>query len=1152
MGKKRGKDKSSREEDDFEITGVKEEACLLEVEQKTDTVKAEDEDNKENKDHPKKNAKKETVVKSQKSGTSEDIGGISVRGLSNLGNTCFFNSVIQNISQTHLLRQTLNKMTEEKIELNIQPVAPSDLESLVLHLDRPGPLTMAMCQLLNEIQESKKGVVTPRELFSQVCKKAARFKGFQQQDSQELLRYLLDGMRAEETKRVSTAIMEVLKGSKKSTDGEQLKTLVKEYEKNGFPKNVVDHVFGGETTSTIMCQQCKTVSVVTEMFLDLSLPVSDEAYRKKKQKKEVQRTSESSQDGRNSPALTNGNDDIPEGSGSKYQQKKAKKQAKKQAKQQKRQTKLDGRVTLDSVSSLSQTESDQTDPADPDAEDGENADNGTNEEATLIGETPAQISVSEEDQKTLETDQDEKEKEEEDDDLVNECDSSATSSVSNRFTALSEEQPSKDSVLDNDNISDMDQEVEQDTELVSEMEKVTLDDAFIEDSLAVDQSMESEEEEAKEYTVVSQDPDLAFHTLATRKAPEKQECSVQSCLFQFTEVETLTQNNSLLCVTCTKRQPNKEKAGASKKNVYTDALKQMLISSPPPVLTLHLKRFQQNGYSICKVNRHVQFPLILDLAPFCAVKCKNLTEGDNQILYSLYGIVEHSGTMRSGHYTAYVKARPECPKLSSNGCTAEDSTRGSWFHVSDTSVQPAELVRTMSLQASRMSVFTFHSAVHSANVLQSLDEQRRRDVLCDVTVLVESRSFRAHCSVLASCSDYFQRRVTNVTRQNTIICLPDGVTVEGFEPLLQFAYTSKLPFTKENIHAIHRSAEILGFNDLESSCFDFLIPKFTAENAVCPMLSLPCPAADKADHPTQFCERDILGMGDVCNQSELSLADCGLPCELSAPGDVSPPELIEPAAQPLPLEAIDQNNLSKASDFHWLKQLDLSSSVGDCPFLRDFGTGDDPAPPPTAPPSQRRAPTCPRSTLGTTQTWTQTEIPRANNKRAAEIQLPFPVEQISALSRSAFQQLLRQHQLTQDQMEFVHDVRRRSKNRVAAQRCRKRKLDGIHHLEIDVKKLKSQKERLLQERAELQQHLDETRQSLCGWFKIVSLESGSDQDHLQLLTKVSSPDAPVSSPSYLGKVEEYQIPIEMRRPVLPHSCAAPTALYVCMDINNSL
>ncbi|KAK1900235.1 Ubiquitin carboxyl-terminal hydrolase 16 [Dissostichus eleginoides] len=765
MGKKRGKDKSSREEDDFEITvpscrHIKkgsDQTLLKKLSGSGDWTSCQDckpEENEENKENisttvpPESEEEKEMepmwmCLKCGHRGcgrNSENQHAIKhyetprsephclVISLDNWSVWCYIcddevqysrtghlaqlltnlkkqtsadpikrpqkrvkeEAFIQNLSQTHLLRQTLNKMTEEKKELNIQPVASSDLEPLVLHLDRPGSLTMAMCQLLNEIQESKK-----------VCKKAARFKGFQQQDSQELLRYLLDGMRAEETKRVSTGIMEALKGSKKSTDGEQLKTLVKEYEKNGFPKNVVDHVFGGETTSTIMCQQCKTVSVVTEMFLDLSLPVSDEAYRKKKQKKEVHSTSESSQDGRNSPALTNGNDDIPEGSGSKYQQKKAKKQAKKQAKQQKRQTKLGGRVTLDCLSSPSQTESEQTDPTDPDAEDGENADNGTNEEATLIGETPAQISVSEEDQKTLETDQDEKEKEkeEEDDDLVNECDSSATSSVSNRFTALSEEQPSKDSVLDNDNISDMDQEVEQDTELVSEMEKVTLDDAFIEDSLAVDQSMESEEEEAKEYTVVSQDPDLAFHTLATRKAPEKQECSVQSCLFQFTEVETLTQNNSLLCVTCTKRQPNKEKAGASKKNVYTDALKQMLISSPPPVLTLHLKRFQQNGYNICKVNRHVQFPLILDLAPFCAVKCKNLTEGDNQILYSLYGIVEHSGTMRSGHYTAYVKARPECPKLSSNGCTAEDSTRGSWFHVSDTSVQPVSESKVQGCQA---------------------------------------------------------------------------------------------------------------------------------------------------------------------------------------------------------------------------------------------------------------------------------------------------------------------------------------------------------------------------------------------------------------------------------------------------------------------
>ncbi|TMS07819.1 Ubiquitin carboxyl-terminal hydrolase 16 [Larimichthys crocea] len=592
---------------------VKEEDSLLEVEEKIEPVKAEENEDKkeckENKDQ-KKNSKKDGVGKSQKSGT-------------------VWRQWWRSLSQTQLLRQTLNKVTEEKMSLDITPVASSDL-------------------------------------------------------------------------RVSSGIMQTLKESRKGTDGEQLKTLVKEYEKNGTPKNFVDHVFGGEMTSTVMCQQCKTVSVVTEMFLDLSLPVSDEAYRKKNQKKVVQKsTSESSQDGRNSPALTNGVDDIPTVAGSKYQQKKAKKQAKKQAKQQKRQQKLEGRVTLDSLTSPSHTESEQTDLT-AEAKDGENADNEMHEEAPPSEENPAQISVSEEGHKNLDTAEDEKEKEE-DEDSVNDCDSSTTSSVSNRFNVLSEERQSKDSIIDDDKTSDVDQDGEDDTQLVSEMEKVTLDDAFVEDPDAVGQATTSEDElEAKEYTVVSQDPELAFHTLATRTAPEKQECSVQSCLFQFTEVETLTQNNSLLCVTCTKRQPNKDKAAGSKKNVYTDALKQMLISSLPPVLTLHLKRFQQNGYSICKVNRHVQFPLILDLAPFCGVKCKNVTEGDAQILYSLYGIVEHSGTMRSGHYTAYVKVRPECPKPSSNGHAAEGDAgqpRGSWFHISDTSVQPVSESKVQSCQA---------------------------------------------------------------------------------------------------------------------------------------------------------------------------------------------------------------------------------------------------------------------------------------------------------------------------------------------------------------------------------------------------------------------------------------------------------------------
>ncbi|NWI99294.1 UBP16 hydrolase, partial [Crypturellus undulatus] len=105
--------------------------------------------------------------------------------------------LLQNLSQTPALRELLKEAKMSDATIKIEPPEFS-MEPQLIKLDQPGPLTLATYQFLTEMQETKKGIVTPKELFAQVCKKAVRFKGYQQQDSQELLRYLLDGMRAEE------------------------------------------------------------------------------------------------------------------------------------------------------------------------------------------------------------------------------------------------------------------------------------------------------------------------------------------------------------------------------------------------------------------------------------------------------------------------------------------------------------------------------------------------------------------------------------------------------------------------------------------------------------------------------------------------------------------------------------------------------------------------------------------------------------------------------------------------------------------------------------------------------------------------------------------------------------------------------------------
>lgn len=85
------------------------------------------------------------------------------------------------------------------------------------------------------------------------------------------------------------------------------------------------------------------------------------------------------------------------------------------------------------------------------------------------------------------------------------------------------------------------------------------------------------------------DAELWTTTISPRHTCEEGECSVQSCLNQFTSCELMTGNNKVSCELCTKRY-----GGSEKKTINTVAKKQLLIFNPPAVLILHLKRFQVN------------------------------------------------------------------------------------------------------------------------------------------------------------------------------------------------------------------------------------------------------------------------------------------------------------------------------------------------------------------------------------------------------------------------------------------------------------------------------------------------------------------------------------------------------------------------------
>ncbi|XP_016121185.1 nuclear factor erythroid 2-related factor 2-like, partial [Sinocyclocheilus grahami] len=84
-----------------------------------------------------------------------------------------------------------------------------------------------------------------------------------------------------------------------------------------------------------------------------------------------------------------------------------------------------------------------------------------------------------------------------------------------------------------------------------------------------------------------------------------------------------------------------------------------------------------------------------------------------------------------------------------------------------------------------------------------------------------------------------------------------------------------------------------------------------------------------------------------------------------------------------------------------------------------------------------------------------------------------------------FNEMMSKHQLNEAQLALVRDIRRRGKNKVAAQNCRKRKLENIVGLEYELDSLKEEKERLMKKKSERSSSLREMKQQLSTLYQEV-------------------------------------------------------------------
>ncbi|XP_004581515.2 ubiquitin carboxyl-terminal hydrolase 4 isoform X2 [Ochotona princeps] len=179
-------------------------------------------------------------------------------GLGNLGNTCFMNSALQCLSNTAPLTDYFLK---DEYEAEINRDNP---------LGMKGEIAEAYAELIKQMWSGRDTHVAPRMFKTQVGRFAPQFSGYQQQDSQELLAFLLDGLHEDLNRVKKKPYLEL-----RDANGRPDAVVAKEAWENHRLRNdsVIVDTFHGLFKSTLVCPECAKVSVTFDPFCYLTLPL---------------------------------------------------------------------------------------------------------------------------------------------------------------------------------------------------------------------------------------------------------------------------------------------------------------------------------------------------------------------------------------------------------------------------------------------------------------------------------------------------------------------------------------------------------------------------------------------------------------------------------------------------------------------------------------------------------------------------------------------------------------------------------------------------------------------------------------------------------------------------------------------------------------
>eukprot|EP01065_Artemidia_motanka_P035058 TRINITY_DN4299_c0_g1_i1.p1 TRINITY_DN4299_c0_g1~~TRINITY_DN4299_c0_g1_i1.p1 ORF type:complete len:854 (+),score=158.44 TRINITY_DN4299_c0_g1_i1:47-2608(+) len=185
---------------------------------------------------------------------------LGVCGLSNIGNTCYMNSALQCLSATTRFRNFFISFSYKQF------INPTN------RLGTGGRLATAFGALMNDLWSGESQAIRPTDFKRVLGACNEQFQGWAQEDSQELLSYLLDRLHEDLNEVTVREYVEL-----KDRPGAPDLAVAEEYWLNHTKRNrsVVVSLFQGQLRSIVRCKECRYEGKAFDPFMYLSLPVPE-------------------------------------------------------------------------------------------------------------------------------------------------------------------------------------------------------------------------------------------------------------------------------------------------------------------------------------------------------------------------------------------------------------------------------------------------------------------------------------------------------------------------------------------------------------------------------------------------------------------------------------------------------------------------------------------------------------------------------------------------------------------------------------------------------------------------------------------------------------------------------------------------------------